>query len=121
MNPQLREELEHEMGRATEQQNAFALAQMQYAAAGKFDNDPRIEQETAKGKFVVVVQGEVCCPHTDALMACPLGFISAHDTREEALAVTQVQGYEPLYVLPQPPPEGGCQNNKPLNDDDIPF
>jgi hypothetical protein len=104
MYPQLQEELDYQMGMASELQNAFAVSRMLAAEEGTTQDDPQIEQELAKGKFVVVIQGEVCCPITDALMASPYGFISSHDTREEAekAALEQDDGY-PVFVLPHAP------------------
>lgn len=109
---QEQEEHDYNMGRANEWQNAYALSSMERRL-----DDPRIAEELAKGKFVVVGMNEQYCPFTDACLPPWQSFISSHDTREEAEA--QPEQHEDQGVLPTNPKWFAPLVTEPL--DDLPF
>lgn len=95
MNLQEQEEMEFQFGRANDFQNAYALSQIE-----RRQDDPQIEVELAKGKFVVIGWNEQYCPFTDAALPSWKSFISSHDTYEEATA--QPEQHSDQMVLCHP-------------------
>jgi hypothetical protein len=92
------QELEHAEFEAgcfsNEFEAAFAHSQ---ATIRLVDERPRIKELTDQGKFVVVLNREVCCPHTDALLGDEYSIHSVHDTREEARLVC-AEDPEGMYI-----------------------
>lgn len=102
MNIQELEEIQYNWGRATEHQNAYALSSMERRL-----DDPKIAEELAKGRFVVVDEIEQFCPITDAILPSYQVFVSAWDDRESAEAEVARIMWEgrDIGVLPIPLPE----------------
>jgi hypothetical protein len=116
---QRQEHFDHEMGCATEQQNAFAWASM-----NRRGDDPRINEALAAGKHVIVESGPEYCPYTDALMGSRKILVSVHETREAAEAA--LRGYQAEHEDPDPEidvfilPYKAVEYRYPT-DDEIPF
>ena len=82
MNIQEREELDYEMGCASELQNAFSRSRMEIRL---HDDTSKIKALVAQGKHVVAVSYPSCCPSTDAYLGTNVYLQAAFDTRDEAL------------------------------------
>lgn len=114
---QYQEEMDYQMGAASELQNAYAMSMMNR----KPDDSQKIEDALAAGKHVIVEEGPEYCPITDALMGSRKFLVSEHATREEAeAALAGMEEGDPdisVYIRPYkpaPPP--------PVYDrDEIPF
>lgn len=120
MTPQEQEELDYQMGCATEQQNAYAVSCMDR----KPDDTAKINDLVSQGRFVVVVEGPEYCRHTDALLPDARQLhCSNHATREEAMvALLKDVGDDPdpdlnYFILPRQPAAAYV----PPTDEDIPF
>ena len=118
-NIQEQEEIDYQMGAASELQNAYAWSRM-----NRRGDDPQINRELAAGRFIVVEEGLEFCPSTDATMGTRKFLASSHPTRQEAeAALASLPGGDDehwTYILPRPaaPPPPACE---PLADGDIPF
>jgi len=75
------EHWDHELGAASELQNALSLSRMEQQL-----RDPMIDNSLSHGKHVVVTTYDAFCPRTDAAMGQHEAWHSEHDTREEAEA-----------------------------------
>ena len=64
MHLQELEDIDYNIGAASEFQNAFAVSLMERQP----DDSEKIENLVKQGKFVLFRIVEVCCPRTDALM-----------------------------------------------------
>jgi len=120
MTLQEQEELDYQMGVATEQQNAYALSCMER----KPDDKAKINALVDQGRFVVVVRGPEYCPHTDALLPGSRQLCCGdYATREEAMAALLKEvGDDPdpdlnYTILPHPP----VADYTPPTNENIPF
>lgn len=82
MNIQEREELDYQMGCASELQNACSRSRMEVQLQ---DDTKKICDLVSQGKHVVAVSYPSLCPSTDAYLGTNVCFQAAFDTREEAL------------------------------------
>ncbi len=73
------EHCDHVAGCASEQQNAFALSQMQFDSGMR-----KVRALTDAGRFVVVTESTAYCRFTDATIGTNYHVESDHATREEA-------------------------------------
>jgi hypothetical protein len=107
MSPQQQEELDYQMGCATEQQNAYALS----CIDRKPDDMGKINELVAQGRFCAVARGPEYCRFTDALLPggrCLLvGDFASRAEAEAALAKDAGDDPDPevdYFVLPYPQP-----------------
>lgn len=111
------EHLDHQMGYATEHQNAFALAQL----TRRPDDSARIRELVGQGRFCVVEIGPEYCPYTDGILGSRRILVGDFATREEAgraAAANEVPPdidcvVEPFAVVPIVP--------KVYTENEIPF
>lgn len=74
---------EHEAGVQNEYQNAFQLSKM----TTEIKNDSAaIERLRKEGSYVLVVEVDVCCKFTDALLGRAIHLVAHATTREELVA-----------------------------------
>jgi hypothetical protein len=100
MNIQEQEEIDYQIGCASELQNALVWSRMNRRP----DDSRRIEDAVKAGRFVIVLEMTEYCPSTDAIMGSIRLALSTHDTREHAIAA--MTGEEPtnefnIYILPR--------------------
>ncbi len=81
MNIQEREEMDFNMGMASDSQNAFALSQMEW---DRHNDEPKIVALVKAGRFVVTHHETRYCPSTDAIMGADVYYCNDYATREEA-------------------------------------
>lgn len=77
-----REHWDHENGRQTELQMAFARSRAEIKIV---DETEKIDELVAQGKHVVASGYPVCCPSTDAYMGRMVCIDGVFDNRDEAL------------------------------------
>lgn len=102
-NVQQVEQMDYEVGMATEHQNAFAWAGM-----NRKGDDIRISEALAAGKHVIVEEGTEYCPYTDGILGSRKFLISVHENREDAETGLQQYAvehpdYDPeigVFILP---------------------
>lgn len=79
------EDRDHEAGCATEAQNCYSEAEMDFREVA-FKVKAGIQQHLAQGKFVLTGSHDYYCQATDAVVGIIEGLVSFHATREEAEA-----------------------------------
>ncbi len=83
MNPQEREEMDYQMGSASELQNAYTMSCLDRRP----DDKGKIAELVAAGRFCVVAWNVEFCRHTDAVLpGTHRSLIADFATREEAEA-----------------------------------
>lgn len=119
-NVQEREQAEYEAGMANEWQNAYAVSMMER----KPDDRAAAEELVSLGRYVVVREGVIFCPRTDASMGTAVYMLGDFETHDEALELARSEGRDddgdcwvrvmsPTPVILNPP--------TPLDPADIPF
>lgn len=99
---------------------AYDLSRREYDPADELD---MILGHVEAGKYVVVVEHEVCCKFTDALLGREQYIASVHDTRAEAEAACD-EDNETLYIMgpdERAPEEQALDAQLVIPDEDIPF
>lgn len=103
MTPQELEHWDYEMGAASELQNAVSLSRMELPA----DHSCQIADAIEAGKFVVIEEGPVFCPRTDASIGSLRFIMSTHECYADAeRALNGIpHGYYPddytFHILPR--------------------
>ena len=88
MNIQEREEMDYQMGMASEQQNALTVSRLTQKPDDRF----KIDELVAAGRFCVIEDVIAYCPITDAIMGNRLYLVSDHATLAEANAAVSPEG-----------------------------
>lgn len=91
------------------------------------DEIKRINELIAQGKYVVVKEMTVCCPHTDATIGLDRRIVSIHDTEDEAIEARGPR--DPEWYDESDPYVVGPPNLKAIQeanfsddtDDEVPF
>ncbi len=118
------EEMDYELGCASELQNAFDRSRMEIQI---HDDTKKIEELVAASKHVVASSGVVCCPSTDAYIGRSVHIEGIFDTREEAMALFAElgpgDGDVDCWVMPivQPEPRPISEVAEIFLADDCPF
>lgn len=76
------EEIDYQMGCATELQNAYSRSRMEIHI---HDDSPIINELAQRGKFVVASSFPICCPSTDAYIGRAVYLESVFDDRQSAI------------------------------------
>lgn len=97
MNIQEIEEIQHNEGRATEFQNAYAVSRM--TVKRERANPKAIDYLTKNGYYVAIATYEVCCPVTDALIGRNSYIINSSKNREVALGFLGGEESEEGYLI----------------------
>lgn len=102
MYDQEREEMDHNIGRMTEHQNAFALSTLE---ADLTNDQAKIDDLVKAGRFVVVTTQDAYCFFTDAIIGSHIHCSGDYATREEADDAAGMIAHEScgdcgIYVLP---------------------
>lgn len=120
MNHLEQEHWDHEMGCATEAQNVLIWNRMNMQADDSF----KIKEALDKGLFVVVKEGTVYCPSTDAIMGSRKLLDSVHKDRQQALnriAEMSKDMDEEIGVYILPYSSTSTLENVSCDRDEIPF
>ena len=83
------EDRDHEAGCATEAQNCYTEAEMEFREVA-FKVKAKIQQHLAQGLFVLTGSHDFYCQSTDAVVGIIEGLVSVHATREEAEAQLEI-------------------------------
>lgn len=111
---QEQEEFDHEIGCATEQQNAYALAHMEWRRVWDW---PLIKEALGDGKVVLIREWTSYCPFTDAILGGNMELVRTYEPDEE---LPELEFNEEITLSYRYP----CKKDpdrEPVSDDDIPF
>lgn len=110
-----REHEDHEAGRFdNEHQAAFALSRSEYVNR---DDSALLDKLMALGFYAVVIDGEVCCPSTDAILAVEVYVLAAFRNVEDAREYAEENDAGVMGITPHAEQE----EVEDPNEDDIPF
>lgn len=122
---QQQEQMEYEMGMASEAQNALTWGRLNKPA----DDSAKIADVVAARKFAVVEEVTTYCPYTDAINGCHRSLSSVHETLEAAEEVArklyEEVGHMEVYVYVEPRVSHEALDKAkayvPITDADCPF
>lgn len=97
---------------------AYDLSRIEYDPADELD---LILGHVEAGKYVVVVELEVCCKFTDALLGVEQRIAGVHDTKEAAQAEANELGAYVMGPDDRTPEERVVDRRLDIPDEDIPF
>ncbi len=93
---QQQEAMDFEAGVGTEAENTFAHSKQTITVV---DESKEIKALRRQGKYVVVSEHDVCCPHTDAILGRSIRVAGSFFSREEAVFALKAPESAELHVL----------------------
>lgn len=116
------EEIDYQMGCATELQNAFARSRTEIQI---HDDSPIINEFVERGKFVVASSFLVCCPSTDAYIGRTVYLEAIFDDEQSAIDYVNEKDQDfselDMWVEPRPAYEPPQVDINIFMADDCPF
>jgi hypothetical protein len=122
MSPHEQEHWDHEAGSANEFQNSYTWSVMNLGPDGSHEARAEAERLTRAGKFVILVEDEVCCPVTDVFIRAETSIYAVCETRAEADQIVIENEDAPMWVYRLPEPKlAKPEPSVPDWDDSCPF
>jgi len=94
---QQQEHLDFEAGAATEAENTFTQSKRNATVA---DDSKEIKALRKQGRYVVVSEHDVCCPHTDAVIGHSVRLVDSFFSKAEVVFAMKGPESPELYILP---------------------